>query len=160
MSPFTDAESFEFHPFQQTDGGIQLQDPNLQRKLNTDLSGPAAVVLCPQCLLDDIPKYQSGPLPPVRLKSEPRFPPIRSHRFHYPGPRPLLATRAALEPLQKRPHLPLKFDELPFPCNQKHQNHSKWRTFIIVRQPELCTCCHSGTDWHWAFFFASWRSIV
>lgn len=31
-------------------GGIQRQDPNLQRKLNTDLSGPAAVVLCPQCL--------------------------------------------------------------------------------------------------------------
>lgn len=57
----------------------------------------------PSMNLRIFPNISPAPYPPVRLKSEPRIPPIRSHRFHYSSPRPLLSTRAATEPKKKWP---------------------------------------------------------
>lgn len=109
MSPLTDAESFEFHPFQQTDGRNPAAGPEpaaqtQHRPLRASRCSFMSTV--PSMNLRIFPNISPAPCPPVRLKPESRFPPIRSHRIHYPSPRPLLATRAAPEPLKNAPPPP------------------------------------------------------
>lgn len=106
VSPVTNAEPFEIHPSPKTNEGNPAAGP-----------GPAAdtqhrplqarrcrfMSALPSMNLRIFPNISPAPYPPVRLKSEPRIPPIRSHRFHYSSPRPLLSTRAATEPKKKWP---------------------------------------------------------
>lgn len=96
-------------------GWIQRQDPNLQRKLNTDLSGLAAVVLCPRRLQWNFVYSQISVLPLTPRQTEIRF------RFpsHWVLQVPLCQSQTTpyytcrSSTLEKRPHLPPKSDDLP-----------------------------------------------
>lgn len=161
MSPLTDAESFEFHPSQQPDGRIQRQDHNLQCKLNTDLSGPAAVVLCPQCLQWIFVYSQISVRPLNPPQTEIRVP-LPSHSVsQVPLSQSQTTPRHTCRSwtLEKRPYLHPKFDELPFPFHQKQQKHSKWRTVIILSSPLSCVQVLTHTE-HSSLLNASWRIIV
>lgn len=95
------ARTIRLSPSPNTDAGESSgRTRTCSRDSALDHLKPDAVVLVPVAFNESsyIPKYQSGPLPPVRLKPEPRFPPILSASSHYPRPRPLLSPRAATGP--------------------------------------------------------------
>lgn len=156
VSPLTDAETFEFHPFLQTDGGIQRQDPNLQRKLNTDLSGPAAVVLCPQCLQWIFVYSQRSVRPLAPRQTEIRVP-LPSHSVsQVPLSQSQTTPRytCAPEPLKNVPICLKSLMSFHSPFLKSSEIIQNGKPLLFFKQLfELCTCYHSGGDSNWAVFF-------
>lgn len=120
-------------------GGIQRQDPNLQRKLNTDLSGPAAVLLCPQCL-QWIFVYSPNisPAPCTPRQTEIRIP-LPSHSVsQVPLSQSQTTPRCTCRSctLEKRPpKLTPKFDELPISLSSKASKSFQMKTLNYFKQP-------------------------